>query len=530
MPTLPTLPQLTVDTTYSLPTGTTFTPANSAAFATALTNAALNDIIVLTAGVTYTGPFTLPNKTTGSGWIYIVSSALTSLPAAGTRVAVTDATNMPIIEATSAGVTAISTADIAHHFRFVGIQFKPAAGQFVFQLVTLGNADTSTSTLPHHIIFDRCYIHGDPTVGGRRGVAMNGDSIVVIESYVSDFKENGSDTQALWSYNGNGPFKIHNNYLEASGENVMFGGKGASITNLIPSDITITRNYFSKPLSWVPLTWTVKNLLEFKNAQRVLVEGNIFENSWAAAQAGWAILLTPRNDEGVTPWQGVQDITFRLNKLTNVGQGITGLGRDNVGGSTLILERILIENNLILIQNIANEDHRLLQFLNAAALSGAGPNNLTIRHNTGLILSVGGGGTGASQVSEMLGVKADQFDFRDNLLSAGSDGNGFFGSGTAAGTPTLVAYYTNYTMLNNAFIQGVGTYPATNLFPTNTTAVGFVNFAGGNYRLTSSSVYHNAASDGTDIGANIDAIEAAITGNAISRGPQRLGGMVTLRA
>src|SRR2546428_8861198 len=71
--TLPTLPQATVDTTYSLPTGTTRTAANSAAFATALTNAALNDVIVLTAGVTYTGPFTLPNKTSRSGRIYILS-------------------------------------------------------------------------------------------------------------------------------------------------------------------------------------------------------------------------------------------------------------------------------------------------------------------------------------------------------------------------------------------------------------------------------------------------------------------------
>lgn len=59
----PVLPPVLVDTTYALPTGgTTHTPANSAAFAAALTAAALGDVIVLAAGTTYTGPFVLPDK------------------------------------------------------------------------------------------------------------------------------------------------------------------------------------------------------------------------------------------------------------------------------------------------------------------------------------------------------------------------------------------------------------------------------------------------------------------------------------
>ncbi len=198
------------------------------------------------------------------------------------------------------------------------------------------------------------------------------------------------------------------------------------------------------------------------------------------------------------------------------------LGRDNAGGLTLIVERVLIENNLILIQDIASEDHRLMQLANSTTFSAAGPNNVTIRHNTGLILSVGSGGPGATAVSEMLGVKADQLDFRDNLFSAGSAGYGFLGSGTASGTPTLTAYYTNYTMTNNAFIQGVGSYPVNNFFPSNNAAVGFVNFAGGNYALASTSSLHNAASDGTDIGANIAAITAAISGVSSLVAPRNL--------
>jgi len=341
---------------------------------------------------------------------------------------------------------------------------------------------------------------------------MNGDHIAVIDSYVSDFKEVGADSQALWCYNGRGPFKIHHNYLEAAGENVMFGGKDTDIANLVTADITITRNHFFKPLSWVPLTWSVKNILEFKNGQRALVEGNILENCWAAGQNGTGILLTPRNQNGGSPNNIVQDITIRLNKILNVESGLSILGKDNEAGPTLITNRVLIENNLFLIENIASGDHRVFLLINSATLSGEGPNNLTVRHNTGLLINITGGGAGSSTFSEMNGLKADQFDYRDNLLSTGTDQLGFVGTGTTQGTPTLVAYYTNYTLTANAFIGGLGTYPAGNFFPANNAAVGFVDFAVGNYRLTSGSAYHNAASDGLDIGADIDAIEAAIAG------------------
>jgi hypothetical protein len=42
----------------------------------------------------------------------------------------------------------------------------------------------------------------------------------------------------------------------------------------------------------------VKNLGEFKNQDRALIEGNEFENNiecWCADQTGFAFLLTPKN-------------------------------------------------------------------------------------------------------------------------------------------------------------------------------------------------------------------------------------------
>ena len=77
--------------------GATLTVAAGGDLQAALDQAQLGDTIVLEAGATFTGSVQLPNKTTGSGWIYVVSSKLASLPAAGQRVGPNDAVNMPKI-------------------------------------------------------------------------------------------------------------------------------------------------------------------------------------------------------------------------------------------------------------------------------------------------------------------------------------------------------------------------------------------------------------------------------------------------
>src|SRR5438477_3719381 len=122
-------------------------------------------------------------------WVYIVSSAYASLPSPGNRVGPADAANMYEIVGAGAPHIAIQTAANAHHYRFVGAKIRPAAGQFATSLIRIGAGETSLSQLPSNIIFDRCLIPGDPTVGGRRGIALNGVSCAVIDSYVNDWKE-----------------------------------------------------------------------------------------------------------------------------------------------------------------------------------------------------------------------------------------------------------------------------------------------------------------------------------------------------
>ena len=246
-----------------------------------------------------------------------------------------------------------------------------------------GSAQNSLSLVPHDLVIDRCYIHGNATGNVARGVALNSASTAIIDSYIANCHGVGFDTQAICGWNGPGPFKIVNNYLEGSGENVMFGGADPKVANLVPSDIEFRRNLCSKPLSWLRtepnyagVPWSVKNIFELKNAQRVLVDGNVFENCWLDAQVGFAIQLTVRNQEGTAPWSVVQDVTFTNNIVRHSAAGINFLGRDDLQQSQQT-QRIKVRNNLFV--DIGGTrwggNGRLFQLIDATV-------NVQIDHNT----------------------------------------------------------------------------------------------------------------------------------------------------
>ncbi|PYM68877.1 MAG: hypothetical protein DME03_23425, partial [Candidatus Rokuibacteriota bacterium] len=240
----PELPRVFLDTALVAPTGQTIAVPAGGNLQAALDAAQPGDVITLQAGATFQGPFTLPNKA-GAGWITVRTSAPdSSLPAPGTRATPAHAAVMPkVVVAGNAG-GAIRTAAGAHHFRFVGLEVNPLAGALAYSLIELGTgSETSETLLPHDIVIDRCYVHGNPGEASGRGVAFNGKSLAVIDSTLADFKDQDFDTQAIMGWNGPGPFKIVNNYLEAAGENVMFGGADPSIANLVPSDIEIRGNH-----------------------------------------------------------------------------------------------------------------------------------------------------------------------------------------------------------------------------------------------------------------------------------------------
>ncbi len=499
-------PRVFVDTTYVRPAGRTVTVPAGGDLQAALNAARPGDVVVLPAGATFSGNFNVPRKV-GPGWIYVESSAIASLPASGTRVAPGHAPRMPRIISPNAS-PAVRTASGAHHIRFVGVEMTTTWATTNGQIHTVVDLTGSTD-----ITIDRCYIHGTPTGNVRHGVLANGASLAVVDSYISDIHHlvPGYDAAAIWAWNGPGPFKIVNNYLEASAVNLFFGGEGPTVPNLVPSDIEIRGNYLFKPLSWRAgdptfggIAWNVKNLFELKNARRVLVEGNVFENNWAQTQGGFAVVFTPRNQNGTAPWSAVEDVTFVRNIIRRSTAGLNLLGWDDIESVRTPLQRVLIRDNLLLEIGAFPDTAYQGTFTGVLFLIQDGPRDLVIDHNTGIqtdspILV-------ATQASGRW--PAVHFVFTNNIAPSVRNVRE-----VEPRTPLdlLATYFPGYVFARNALVGGNPlAYPPENFFPASLGAVGLVNPAAGDYRLAAGSPYRGQGTDGKDLGADLSAIAAAI--------------------
>ena len=167
-----------------------------------------------------------------------------------------------------------------------------------------GNADQNTdASVPHNLVLDRSYVHVGATVDIKRCIDLESGASAVIDSYVAGCHSNEGDAQAIAGWNGPGPYKIVNNYLEGSTENIQWGGADPALPNVVPSDIEVRHNHFFKPLDWKN-KWLVKNLYESKSSRRTLIEGNVLENNWVHAQNGSAVALKSTNQNGRCTWCG----------------------------------------------------------------------------------------------------------------------------------------------------------------------------------------------------------------------------------
>jgi hypothetical protein len=394
----------------------------------------------------------------------------------------------------------------------------------------------------NNLVFDRVWMHGTAQDDTNRGVWLGGGTYVsIIDSFLTDFhcvSLTGAcgDSQAIAGGIGNGPmgpYKITNNFLEAAGENILFGGGAASAT---PTDIQVTQNHMFKPMTWMKgqpgyvggangNPFTVKNLFELKNAQRVLLEGNIMENSWAGfTQMGFGVVLTPKNQSGyLCPICQVTDVTIRYNVIRHVGGGlqIANILANDVGAS-LDGQRYSIHD--IVIDDIDGPKFGGLGEFAEVLLGTGSPllQNLHINHVTAfpsnMLFIIG------NMVATTTPMK--DFAFTNSIVNAGATPIWSTGGGTTncavhdIPLTTFNTCFSSSVFAPNAIIGASATYtpakwPAGNYFPASATNVEFVNYNGGNggdYHLQPSSPYKNKGTDGKDLGADIDAVNSAVAG------------------
>ena len=498
------LPRPSAAATISVPAGGNLQAAIDAAKP--------GDVIELAAGATFDGPFKLRAKAgmSATSRITIRSVLSSGLPAAGVRITPAAAPLLANIRSTTAGV-AIRTEPGAAYWTLMFLEFLPSSATSSANLVEFGAAGSSQSTLsnvPHHLLMDRCYLHGDPGFGQRRGVALNSGEASIINSHFSDFKGVLQDTQAIMGWNGPGPFLIENNYIEAAAENIMFGGSDPAIPQLVPTGIKIRRNYITKNTAWMSQNWTVKNLIELKNAKDVVVEGNIIENNWAAGQQGYSIVFTPRNQSNTAPWVIVKNVVIQNNVIRHVAAAFNVLGYDDISTSQQTQD-ITVRNNLLYDISTAWQipGHPSPGRL---AIIGAGPKNITFDHNT--VLNNGSSTIFIYGGKTPTGVQITGFELTNNLLSEQS--YAIYGDKKGAGTLGLNYYTPAAIVQRNTFADASAKlYPVGNDFPTMTQWLAdFVNpsVAVADYHLKSTSLSNNAGTDGKDIGVDYTELLAVL--------------------
>ncbi len=571
----------------------------------ALNNALPGDTILLDPGATYVGNFRLPVHT-GTTYITIRSAAADSLlPPAGARMSPAYSPYLPKLQSPN-GTPALRTAPAAAFWRVMFVEFE-ANLKGLGDIIALGDGSSAQNTLslvPHHLILDRVYVHGDPLNGQKRGISLNTGLTSILNSYVSDIKAVGQDTQAIAGWNGPGPYDVENNYLEASTEVFLLGGDDPKIPDLTPSDVVIRGNTLTRPLSWrdpllatpsgvrasvtadgslaagtygyrvvarrtlpdttmarslasadvtatvaagarVALTWTpvpdateylvygrtagaqkmywrvttpafsddglaaatagtpptsatvwqVKNVLELKNASRVQIDYNVIENNWAQAQAGIAVLFTPRNQYGSCTWCVVKDVTFEYNVIRSIGGAINIQGWDNEQASQQTVNVRIRHNEIYDLNKSWGGNGFFLQLLRQ-------PQDIVIDHNT--IVSTNGGGLVNVDSLPMTG-----FVFTNNVGRHNS--YGIIGANRGPGMQTISYFFPDGVVTRNVFAGGsASAYPAGNLFPTVTGFENhFVGYAANDFTLVPGTDWAHAGTDGLDLGADAGTVHAA---------------------
>jgi hypothetical protein len=446
------------------------------------------EIIELEPGAVYDGSFTLPAF---EGDRYATLRTRGSLPER--RLGLSDVPSLATLRSTVAGEPPLQLPDGTHHWRIEGIALTQTGGN-TYGLLRLGDAERhiSLAKIPHHIELDRLVIYVGDTTTERRGIQVNASDVTIRRSSVLNIKEAGADSQGISGWDTPGRITIDDCDIQAAAENVFFAGGDASLDGVMPVNVVITNNDIRKPLSWRGRPWTVKNLLEFKAGRHVTVRGNRFDGNWEAGQTGYAILFTPRNQQGRCTWCAVEDVLFESNTVAHSASGINILAFDNESKPNQRhaepAQRITIRNNLLQLdaKNFGGEG-RCYMLL-------AGPADITIDHNT----CIADGGA----VLMVEGPKARGFVFTNNIQQHNL--YGIIGAGTAPGEPTIARFFDMPRVARNVFAGADVPYPAGNLTPSLAAFLNeFVNPSAGDYRLKPASSLRRAGTDGTDLGATL---------------------------
>lgn len=508
--------------------------------------------LVLLPVATCKGSFFLnPRSGGGTGWIVVRPNvSMDRLPPEGVRVDSSWTRNMTTLSANypgnSTGSSALRDAGGTSKWRLVGVQFAHEAGSYL-SLVNIQCKETGD------IILDRCILSS--AQGVRLMMAMyNVSRVALVNSHMK-----GADPGGIvvgLDFAGVRQLTIANNYLNAPGITV-FGeaGNGKELT----TDVVVRRNLMEWDLAHKE-TMVTRQLFEFKQVTRALLEGNTFRNSWAGGITGqynYTFAFTPRKSDGGVVEDSVNeitDLTIRNNIAHNVPGGFQLYGNEttDVAADVKAAGRWLITNLLMYDLNgyfaKTGVAVRGNAFVFAGALEDVVISNVTVFDPRGtgpsVITWLAGRGSGVKIQNSLLGTNYENrfpgvwwapttsgtlppvdsstsqtvmngvvhaapnrdstFDFSGNVLIPGvidTSNPASYSDPTKSYSPAACSAY--FASLGAQCAGNIGTVTANAVFDS----VGFRGWRNGDFTLRPDSPYY-AKSNGKPVGADMGAIAA----------------------
>ncbi len=571
------------------------------ALQTAVSAAACGDVLEVKAGETFTtvGGLSLPNKSCTDADPYLVIRSSKGYAVTQRPTVANAASYMPLIRTSGASAPVIFVEQGASHYRFEALDIGLNTGQDTYSMVKLffqiggGVGDSQLSQLAHHIILDRCYIHGvvEATATFSRCIAANTGYIEFANNLITDCYApgaGGNETQAIAGWNTRGPVYIRNNQITASQIGTLWGGAVPAIAGLRPTGIFSLGNYYYRPWKWrvtsgaadpsgtclwdanggewynqtvsvrswrcVSGTWTNvaagvttqlttlnKNQYELKNTWGSVAEGNYLANGWYPTmlnQHGACFLVnqvdnSPASGAGAvvnayakiqfnicdsTPWgssngqlgsyfYNTHDVGFVNNVFKNVGaypqsnsNGLVGNEQEAVGFQSTTQGRYDVVNNTVVMTSTSGSRGTAFSMDSSPSNQMNYVGNIQNWANFGFYDTEHGGG-----------------GLWNAVPNQWTDWN--FGLNVVPNDQTCTIYSNPCPTMNvKSKFNGspdvlIPPMACPNCaIPASWAAVGFVNFATGDYHLDSGSAYKGKGQYALDPGADIDRVNCKTAG------------------
>jgi hypothetical protein len=447
------------------------------------------------------------------------------------QVRTNDSAGMCVVTANENGQPALDTLPTTgnsapiNNYLIEGFAFKFMAGAnssgSKVPVVRLGFNDSETfAQLPSNITLRHCHISIPDDANAGQGIRPNARHVAVLDSTIKNihYAHNGvgQDAQAIWGWHGMYGLWMDNCFLNADTEVAGAGSEGSTLTQR-PEAITYRRTHFYKPETWTNSnSWWNKNIFELKAGRSVNVDACILETTDGDNNQGYPITLTayrhtyPNIDT-------IEDVSFTRLKIKNT-PGFASVCSDcnalqgNNGGEVrrVRFEDIVLDNQ----ENTTRTGQGRFLLLQTSDTRALPIDRLSFNRITAP-LNYSGNVAAFIIFSIPTERRMTNFSFT-NVVGNAVDAE--IHSGVGKGTVALAANTSGgYTWAGNV-IAGITQNPpndSSNEYPTSRNDIGFVNLnggVGGDYRLSSSSLYQTAGTNNSRPGADIDAIDAATQG------------------